>query len=232
MVRWRIDIEPNNVAQFVNQARVVRRLELAHSVRLQTVGAPDALNRTHAGSRCLRHQGAGPMGRFPGRFFQRQRDDALNRFGAQRLNARGTRLVAKQAVEPFLNETLLPAPNSGLGLGSAAHDLVRADAIGGQQHDLSPPDVLLRRVAVLSQSFEPTNIGGRNGERFSSADLDVPNEPGIPSAISMRRSTRRSRARGKPILRKRSFSIVSMSCFMDRARRSSFQTINVSPLRA
>ena len=27
------------------------------------------------------------------------------------------------------------------------------------------------------------------------------------------------------MLRKRSFSIVSMSCFMDRARRSSFQTI-------
>ncbi len=36
----------------------------------------------------------------------------------------------------------------------------------------------------------------------------------------------------KPMLGKRSFSIVSMSCYMDRARRSSFQTMGVSPLRA
>src|SRR5580692_5925345 len=34
---------------------------------------------------------------------------------------------------------------------------------GNQQHDFSPPDVLLRRVAVLNDGLEPTNIGGRNG---------------------------------------------------------------------
>ena len=36
----------------------------------------------------------------------------------------------------------------------------------------------------------------------------------------------------KPMFRNRSFSIVSMSCLIDRARRSSFHTISVSPLRA
>jgi hypothetical protein len=34
------------------------------------------------------------------------------------------------------------------------------------------------------------------------------------------------------MVRKRSFSIVAMSSFMDRAGRSSFQTISVSPLPA
>jgi hypothetical protein len=42
------------------------------------------------------------MGRFPRRFFERQRDDALSRLGAQRLDARGTR----QSVETLLEETL------------------------------------------------------------------------------------------------------------------------------
>ena len=70
-VRGRIDIEPDDVAQFVDEARIVGQLELAHPVRLQTVGAPDALDRTQAEPRCLRHQGAGPMGRFPGWFSQR-----------------------------------------------------------------------------------------------------------------------------------------------------------------
>ena len=44
----RIDIEPDDVAQFVDEARIVGQLELAHPVRLQTMGAPDALDRTHA----------------------------------------------------------------------------------------------------------------------------------------------------------------------------------------
>ena len=184
----RIDKEPDDVAQFVDEARVVGQLELAHPMRLQTVGAPDALDRTHAEPRRLRHQDAGPMGRFSGRFPERQRDDALSRLGAQRLDARGTRLVAEQSIEPLLDKALLPAPNAGLGLGRAPHDLVRPDAIGGQQHDFSPPDMLLRRVAVLNQSLEPTNIGGRNGERFSRAhppDSHVRTARGIPSGTQM-----------------------------------------------
>ena len=95
----RIDIEPDDVAQFVDEARVVGQLELAHPVRLQTMGAPDSLDRTHAEPRRLRHQDAGPMGRFPGRFRERRRDDALSRLDAQRLDARGTRLVAAQYIE-------------------------------------------------------------------------------------------------------------------------------------
>jgi hypothetical protein len=123
------------------------------------------------------------MGRFPGRFPERQRDDALGRLDAQGLDARGTRFVTEQSIEPSIDKALLPTPNAGLGLPGPSHDLVRADAIGGQQHDLSPPNVLLRRVAVLNQSFEPTNIGGRERERFSSAhraDSHVEPAPGIP----------------------------------------------------
>ncbi len=44
--------------------------------------------------------------------------------------------------------------------------------------------MLLRRVAVLNQGFEPPNIGGRNGERFSSAHrADSHVEPRIGNPI-------------------------------------------------
>jgi hypothetical protein len=123
------------------------------------------------------------VGCFAGRFAKRQGDDALGRLSPERLDARGARLVAKQAVEPFLHEALSPAPDAGFGFARSPHDLVRADAIGGQKHDLSPPDMLLWRIAVLDQALEPTNIGRRNGERFSCAhraDSHIPQEIGIP----------------------------------------------------
>jgi hypothetical protein len=33
---------------------------------------------------------------------------------AQRLDARGTRLVTEQSIDPFLDKAFLPAPNTGL----------------------------------------------------------------------------------------------------------------------
>jgi hypothetical protein len=103
-------------------------------------------------------------------------------------DARGARLVAQQPVEPLLDKAFLPAPYAGLGLAGLPHDLVRADALGGHKHDLGPPDMLLRRIAVMHQGLEPTNIGGRNGERLSCAhraDSHAAIPQGIPSGIQM-----------------------------------------------
>ena len=47
-VRRRIDIEPNHVAQFVDEMRVARELELASPVRLKTMDAPDSMDGTDA----------------------------------------------------------------------------------------------------------------------------------------------------------------------------------------
>jgi hypothetical protein len=51
-----------------------------------------------------------------------------------------------------------------------------------------PSADVLRHVAVLNQGLEPTNIGGRDGERFSSAhraDSHVEPAAGIPSGTQM-----------------------------------------------
>ena len=73
----RIDIEPDDVAQLVDELRIVGELELPDPVRLQAMGAPDALDRTDADAGGLRHHRAGPMGRLAGRVGPGQRDDAL-----------------------------------------------------------------------------------------------------------------------------------------------------------
>ena len=169
-VRWRIDIEPNHIAQFVDEMRVVRELELANPVWLETMGTPDSLDGTDAETRCLRHQGAGPMGGLAG-------------WIAERLDPRGPRLVAKQAFEAFFNEPFLPAPDASLGFAGSPHDLVRADTVGGEQDNLSSPDMLLRGVAIFDESLEPAPIGRRNGHGFSRAhraDSHAPRKTGIP----------------------------------------------------
>src|ERR1700679_2014906 len=94
----RIEIEPDYVSQFFDEFGIVGKLELAHSMRLETVRAPDPLDRTDAEAAGLGHEDAGPMGRLAWRIAQRQRNDALGRFVGKRRNPRGTGLVAKQAL--------------------------------------------------------------------------------------------------------------------------------------
>ena len=113
--RWRVQADRHGARRrraicrrSAGRWRVVGQLELAHPVRLETMSAPDALNRTHAEPRRLRHQSSGPVGRLPRRVAKRQGDQALRRLGAQRLDPRGTGLVTKQAVEPVLQRTRPP----------------------------------------------------------------------------------------------------------------------------
>src|ERR1700720_1533304 len=104
------------VAAFVNEAWVVRKLELANPVGLETMAAPDPLDGTNTEARRLRHQDAGPVGRFTGWIAKRQGDNPLGRLAIERLDPRGPGLVAKQTLEPFFQEAFLPAPNASLGV--------------------------------------------------------------------------------------------------------------------
>ena len=100
----------------------------------------------------------------------------------------GLVLSCKSPVHAFGGEPFLPAPDAGLGFAGLAHDRVRADASGAEQHDLRPPNVLLGRVAVLNQSAEPIELGGRDGNGNPSAhaaDSHAPSPPGIPTGIQM-----------------------------------------------
>jgi len=69
------------------------------------------------------------MGGFTRRIGLGQRDDALGNRRRQRRNPRQARLVAQQPVDAFVHEPLLPAPQAGLALAGAPHDLVGAEAV-------------------------------------------------------------------------------------------------------
>src|SRR3546814_17972567 len=72
-----IDVEADNVAQLLDEHRIVRELELPHAVRPQAVRAPDALDRADADPDLARHHRRGPVGRLDGGIGQGQRDAAL-----------------------------------------------------------------------------------------------------------------------------------------------------------
>ena len=60
-VGGRIDIEPDDVAQLVDEVWIVRELELPDAMRLKPVRAPDALDGAGADAARLRHQSRGPV---------------------------------------------------------------------------------------------------------------------------------------------------------------------------
>ena len=160
-----IDVKPDDIAQFADEVRVVRELELPVAVRLQAVGAPDAPDRTFTDAGLGGHHRRRPMGRLDGRVGQRQRHHPLGHFGTQGRNARRARLVAEKAIDAFLHEAFLPAPDAGLRLACPAHDLRRAGAVRARQYDGRPPHMLLGRIAISDHRFETKTVGG--------ADCDV-----------------------------------------------------------
>ena len=156
-----IDIEPNHAAQLGDELGIVGELELAHLVRLQAVGTPDAVYRADADPDCRGHHRSGPVRGLGRRLGEGQFHHPLGHLGRQRRNTRGSGLVAQQALHALFSKAFLPAPDASLGLAGLAHDRVGAHTRGAEQHDTGSPDVLLRRVPIPHQRFEPQPVTRR-----------------------------------------------------------------------
>ena len=187
-VGGRIDIEPDNIAQLVDKLRVFGELELPNPVRLKTMRPPDALDGTCADADCFRHQGGGPVGRLGGRLGLGEHHDTLSDIRPSGRETRGACLVTQQAAITFLHEAFLPAPDTGLRLAGLTHDLVGADAVRAQQHDLGSPDMLMRRVAISRQRSQTVTVSRLKGKGYSGShapDSHRSSLAGIPSGIQM-----------------------------------------------
>ena len=128
------------------------------------------------------------MRRFKGRLFECENDNPGGDLVSERIDPRGPCFVAQEGVETFFHEPLLPTPDTGLGLTGQAHDLIRPDALGAEQHDSSPPDVLLCDVAILDERPETAVVDRRNSNGNSSAhssDSHNASQPGIPIRTQM-----------------------------------------------
>ena len=184
----RIDIETDDVAQLVDEARVGGELELFHSVRLQAMRAPDALDGTRADVDNFRHHGGGPVGRLGGRVGLGERHDAFDDVRSQRRDARRACLIMQEAIVTCLHEAFLPAPHTSLRLAGPVHDLIGANTVRAQQDDLSPPDMLVRGVAIPRERLQTAAIhrlesDGNSGSHAPDSHASSP--LGIPSRIQM-----------------------------------------------
>jgi hypothetical protein len=187
-IRLEIDIETDDVAQLIDEARVGGEFELFHPVRLQAVRAPDALDGTRADADDLRHHGGGPVGRLGGRGSLGERHDTFGNARPQRRDARGACLIVQEAVVTCLHEAFLPAPHTGLRLAGPAHDLMGANTVRAQKDDLSPPNMLVRSVAVPRQRLQTAAVGRLKSDGNSGShapDSHAFRSGGIPSRIQM-----------------------------------------------
>jgi len=64
----------------------------------------------------------------------------------------------QQPVNTFCHEARLPAPDRRFAFAGPPLDLHRADAVSTQQHDPSPPHMLLWTIARSNNGFEPVAI--------------------------------------------------------------------------
>src|SRR3974377_1016356 len=133
-------------------------LKRTYQMRSQAMSAPDTLHRTDADPSRLRHCRARPMAGCWRRPRQGHGDNPVRHFRAQRWNTRGARLVAPKPRRALVPEPFLPAPDHRLVLAGGAHDFGSAIALGRHQHNLCPPDVLLRAVAVSHHRLKRTAV--------------------------------------------------------------------------
>ena len=80
--------------------------------------------------------------------------------GRLEIDDRAAALVAQQPVNRGPHEALLPTPHTDFALACAAHDLDRAQAVGGQEDNPLPPDMPPPAVPVPDDRFRAGTIGG------------------------------------------------------------------------
>ena len=144
----RVDIEANDVSPLGGERLVFGQPELAHPMGLQTMAAPNTLNRTDGDPARFGHRRARPTGRLGRRPCKGQGNYAISNLRRQRRNPRGPSFVAPQPGDAFGAHPLLPMSNDGFRVARPAFDLSRPLPLNRQKDDLRSPDMLLRAVPV------------------------------------------------------------------------------------
>ena len=198
-MRGRIDIEAHHVGQLVHELRVVRELERAPAMRAQPVCFPDPPHRRGRDAHALRHRPQRPVRCLVRRRLLGQPHDLGHLVGRRRRNAGRPGLVTQKAIDAFLHEPLLPAPDTGLRLARRRHDRGGAEPGVAQENDPGPPDMLLGAVAIRDDRFQSLTVAGRDAETDTGAHLQRlahkpgPGNPETDSSVSFRPLAYRTR---------------------------------------
>jgi hypothetical protein len=157
MIRW-VEIEANHVDQLVGELWIARPLERADPMRLKPMCLPDALYRAQRDSHRCGHGASGPARGLTPRLAAGQRHHARYRLGRQRRRAGLARLVAQQAIDTLLGETLLPPPGHRTADADPGGDLLHRPAFGRCRNHLRSFNVPALTIAVTNDRFQPPAV--------------------------------------------------------------------------
>src|SRR5262245_39739160 len=156
-LRRGIQIQPHDVAQLLDEPRIVRQLEPRDAMRLKAMLTPDLSNRPVAQAVGLRQGPATPVRRGARARRQRRFDDRLDLLRRNALPASRPRGIAQQPRYAGAQEPLRPQPHRHPTDVQRRGHRRRRLPIGEHQHNPSAERNFLRRVAVLGNLLQ---LGG------------------------------------------------------------------------
>ena len=160
----RVEVEADDVADFVDKQRIAAEFEGSAALRLQRKGAPDAADARLAEPAGLGEGARGPMGRSLRLGFQGTRQHAFHLGIAQAAGGAGTGLI-EQSIEAETEKTLPPLADRGPGDVQAAGHFGVAEAGGAEQDDAGAQGQSLRRLGTARPVQQRLAFGGKQSQR-------------------------------------------------------------------
>ena len=159
-VLGRVHVEAHDVLDLLGELGIVGTLEGANAVRLQPMRLPQAVHGAQADADGF--GAAGPMRDVAGRFGAGQVHNLGDDLGRKRSVARLARPLAQQAFDTLLGVTRLPAPDRGSADARAQRHFLHGQAVGRTKHNLRPPHMFERAIAIRDNGQHNLAIfGGR-----------------------------------------------------------------------
>ena len=149
----RVEVEPDDIADLLDEQGVGRQLEGLAAVRLQPERPPDAMDRRGRVADGRRHRAQRPVGGVGGRRLQGQTDHLGDRIVADPPRRAGTGLVV-QPVEALLGEPATPLADRVLVRTQSLRNRLVRHAVRRGEDDARPPRQPLRRPPPPRQAFE------------------------------------------------------------------------------
>jgi hypothetical protein len=157
----RVEIEPHDVAQLVDEVRVGRQLEPGDAMRLKSLLVPDIADGFLAHLAGTRHGAGAPMRR--ARWCRRQcrRHDRLDARRRQALATPGARRILQHPAHSRLDVPRDPVVHMIPTDAQAASNLARANMIGQPEQQLRADGNPLRGAAARRHARQLRALGDR-----------------------------------------------------------------------
>jgi len=144
----RIQVQPDDIAQCLDEVRVRRQCEAADAMWLKPVLAPNLADRTVADPLRLRQRATTPMRRRWGAGSQRRFDNGLHVLRRDLFAPSRTRGISHQSRQPVGDKSVRPQPHGHPTDVQGGRDSRRRFMVGQHQHDPSAGRHFLRRFPL------------------------------------------------------------------------------------